>query len=412
MNKQLKVYLHDKWVGNLFYEQGKLTFQYDLNYITKQSARPISATMPLGQEIYPPAIVVPFFSGLLPDDAVRYRLAKYLHLSDKNIFGLLEAIGGECAGAISIKPMEKQHPSSDTFDYVVLSEKEAFDVMQSLEKRPFLVGETDIRISAAGAQCKLMIAFVDGKIAIPKGDTPSTHMIKPNIPGFNDTVWNEYFCMTLAKKVGLITPSVQVIELESTPFYVVERYDRITENGKIKRLHQEDFCQLLNIPPEMKYENEGGPSLVDCFVAMDQWIQAGKMPGVDKLRLLRLAIFNYIIGNTDAHGKNFSIVYQNQGMVFAPCYDLLSTIVYSTSGKDKMAMKIGGEYQLQLIQKKHWEKLATQIGIKSAFLFQQIKKMACDIQHHLPILKTHSNSKEKIIEVIEQQIKKISSMIP
>lgn len=188
MNKQLKVYLHDKWVGNLFYEQGKLTFQYAVHYFHEHSARPISATMPLSEVIYPHAIVAPFFSGLLPDDAVRYRLAKYLHLSDKNIFGLLEAIGGECAGAISIKPIEKQHLSSETLDYVVLSEKEAFDVMQSLEKRPFLVGEEDIRISAAGAQCKLMIAFVDGNIAIPKGDTPSTHIIKPNIPGFSDTV--------------------------------------------------------------------------------------------------------------------------------------------------------------------------------------------------------------------------------
>lgn len=214
--------------------------------------------------------------------------------------------------------------------------------------------------------------------------------------------------MTLAKKVGLITPDVQIIELENTPFYVVERYDRIIEKEKIKRLHQEDFCQILNIPPEMKYENEGGPRLVDCFLAMDQWIGAGKMPGVDKLRLLKLVIFNYIIGNTDAHGKNFSVLYKNQGMVLAPCYDLLSTIVYSSSGKDKMAMKIGGEYQIQLIQKKHWEKLATQIGFKPHFVFQQIKKMTLDIQNQLPTMKSHSKIEEKIIHIIGDQLNQLS----
>jgi serine/threonine-protein kinase HipA len=288
-------------------------------------------------------------------------------------------------------------------DYIVLSEKEAFQVMRTLEQRPFLVGEEDIRISAAGAQTKLMIAFVKGKMAIPRGDTPSTHIIKPNIPGYQDTVWNEYFCMTLAKKVGLTTPQVQVIYLENTPFYVVERYDRMQH----KRLHQEDFCQILNIPPEIKYENEGGVSLIDCFHAMDQWIRAGKMPGVDKLRLLKMIIFNFIIGNTDAHGKNFSVIYQNQGIVLAPCYDLLCTMVYSPNEKDKMAMKLGGEYQHQMIQKKHWEKLAIEMGFKPAFLFQQINRLAHDIQLQLPSMISHSTIETKIIAFIQQQVDRL-----
>lgn len=403
MSKQLWVYLHEEKVGTLSYDQGKLNFSYLNDYLHKPCARSISVSMPLADVIYPHVIVAPFFSGLLPDEAVRYRLAKYLHLSEKNIFGLLEAIGGECAGAISIKPVDNTPTSALIDDYVILSDKEAMDVMRTLEQRPFLVGEEGIRISAAGAQCKLMIAFIDGKMAIPKGDTPSTHIIKPNIPGYQDTVWNEYFCMTLAKKIGLNTPKVQIVYLENTPYYVVERYDRMQH----KRLHQEDFCQILNIPPEMKYENEGGPSLVDCFHAMDGWIRAGKMPGVDKLRLLKLVIYNYIIGNTDAHGKNFSVLYQRQGMILAPCYDLLCTMVYSLNGKDKMAMKLGGEYQHQMIQKKHWEKLALKIGFKPKFLFQQIKKVANDINIQLLTIPRHSIFEEKIISFIQQQLDKV-----
>lgn len=410
MKKKLSVFLHDVYVGILNYEQGKLTFEYDKDYIQQPSARPISSALPITSEIFSHQMVAPFFSGLLPDEGVRYRLAKYLHLSDKNIFGLLEAIGGECAGAISLKLDQEPQPQEKP-QYIVLSEQEVLDVMSSLEHRPFLVGEDDIRISAAGAQCKLMIAFVDGKLAIPKGNTPSTHIIKPNIPGYVDTVFNEYFCMLLAKSIGLMTPNVQIVHLQNHNFYIVERYDRTVNLGEIRRLHQEDFCQILNIPPEIKYESEGGPSLEQCFNVLDTFIQLGRMPGVDKLRLLKLIIFNFLIGNTDAHGKNFSLLYQSKGVNLAPCYDLLSTVVYSSGLKDKMAMKIGGEYQIRRIQKKHWERLAVQIGFKFPFVMQQIKKMVFDIQKQLPVImqNIHSPSaiENKIKKVIEHQIAQV-----
>jgi serine/threonine-protein kinase HipA len=409
--KHLSVFLHDLYVGELISQQGKLFFSYDKEYLQLPTARPISTTMPLSDDIYTHPIVAPYFSGLLPDEGVRYRLAKYLQISEKNIFGLLEAIGGECAGAVSIKAQSTT--VNQQANYIVLEDKEALDVMRSLENRPFLVGEDDIRISAAGAQCKLMIAFIDGKICIPKGTTPSTHIIKPNIPGFQDTVFNEYFCMTLAKKIGLISPSVQIYKINQTSFYVVERYDRTLQNNQITRLHQEDFCQILNIPPEIKYENEGGPSISDCFGVMDKFIQSGRMPGIDKLRLLKLIIFNFLIGNTDAHGKNFSVVYQKNGVTLAPCYDLLSTVIYSSNGKDKMAMKIGGEYQLRLIQPRHWQRLANQIGFKEVFVIQQIKKMALDIHKELPYLRDNMNNStgilDEMVDFIKNQVNKVQA---
>ena len=165
MTKHLSVFLHDIYVGELVSQQGKLCFSYDKEYLKLPTARPISMTMPLSQDTFTHPIVAPYFSGLLPDEGVRYRLAKYLQISEKNIFGLLEAIGGECAGAVSIKAQPTT--ANQQANYIVLEDDEALDVMRSLENRPFLVGEDDIRISAAGAQCKLMIAFIDGKIAIP-----------------------------------------------------------------------------------------------------------------------------------------------------------------------------------------------------------------------------------------------------
>lgn len=409
MSKELSVFLHDKYTGQLKSENGRLSFVYHQQYLSDPKARAISVTMPLSSDIYTHQIVYPFFSGLLPDEGVRHRLAGFLQLSEKNTFGLLEAIGGECAGAISVKTLNDA-PDTEA-RYLVLNDEEALEMMHSLQQRPFLAGQEDIRISAAGAQCKLMICFVNHKVAIPQGQTPSTNLIKPAIKGFDLTVQNEYFCMKLAQKIGLKTPNVRLLKLIDEDFYVVDRYDRIIINGEIKRLHQEDFCQILNIPPEIKYENEGGPSLRECFKALDHLIQQGQMPGMDKLRLLKLVFFNYIIGNTDAHGKNFSILYLENGMTLAPCYDLLSTLVYSKTLKDKMAMKIGGEYSNPFIQKKNWEKLAFEIGMKESFLIQQLKNTAEIVSSQAKMLiqtiDIPSSIYEKILIVINHQVAKI-----
>jgi serine/threonine-protein kinase HipA len=412
MKKMLMVFFHDKYCGDIHYENGRLSFVYQQSYLADLNSRAISTSMPLSPEIYPHSIVYPFFSGLLPDEGVRQRLARYLQLSEKNIFGLLEAIGGECAGAISIKATPGN--LNQAYEYLVLNDHEALEVMHSLQQRPFLVGKEDIRISAAGAQCKLMISFVGHHIAIPKGNTPSTHLIKPGIPGFDETVKNEYFCMLLAQKIGLKSPNVQILKLIDEDFYVVERYDRIMFEGKVKRLHQEDFCQILNIPPEIKYENEGGASLKDCFIMMDKLIKAGLMPGIDKLRLLKLVFFNFIIGNTDAHGKNFSILYLDNGVTLAPCYDLLSTLVYSEHLKDKMAMKIGGEYKNLFIQKKNWQKLALEIGVKESFLIQQLKSTAeltlKEAERLLLTIQEPSPIYQRIFDVIVHQVKAIQKL--
>ena len=412
MSKELAVFLHDQYAGNLRSDQAQLSFVYDAKYLIAPNARPISANMPLRAESYPHQTVYPFFSGLLPDEGVRYRLARYLQLSEKNIFGLLEAIGGECAGAISVKVCNEKIDLRP--QYLILNDAEAVEIMHSLQQRPFLVGQDEIRISAAGAQSKLMICFIDKKIAIPKGHTPSTHLIKPGIAGLDSTVQNEYFCMLLAHRIGLRTPQVNILTLLGEDFYVIERYDRTIINDQVQRLHQEDFCQILNIPPEIKYENEGGPTLPDCFNVLENFISKGNMPGIDKLRLLKLVFFNYIIGNTDAHGKNFSILYSDQGATLAPCYDLLSTFVYANELNNKMAMKIGGEYNNTFIQRKNWEKLAISIGVKEQFLIQQLKTTAAITlkasELLIGTLDKPSVIYAKIHKVIEQQVAKIRNI--
>jgi len=414
-NKLLYVYIYNKFAGVLFFEQGNLSFQYDNDYLHNEKAKPLSYSMPLYKEAYGHKIVEPFFSGLLPEEGIRRKIAKYLHISTQNTFGLLKAIGGECAGAISLQT--EKHGLYQDQEYKILTNEESYELLSHLDKRPMLVGEKDIRISGAGAQDKLIISIIDNKIAIPLKNTPSSYIIKPEIEGFTNTVENEYFCMTLARKIGLPVPETTIYRLKDKNFYLVARYDRkILKDGDIQRLHQEDFCQALNIPPIQKYENEGGPGLKQCFELLDNKIKNGLMAGENKLILLKGIIFNYLIGNRDAHGKNFSILYEDDSESLSPFYDLLCTCIYTGLHKTKMAMKIGGKYKFEEINTQQFEKLSNDIG----FRFDFVKKQIIDITKKLNIeakilIEQLNNDKrynndiyQSIINVIEENSKRLT----
>lgn len=412
----LDVYLQNQFIGKLYSNMATLSFQYDATYVEKKEVLKLSVSLPLQRNAFDHATTAAFFAGLLPDDHVRVQLARTLHLSAKNTFALLKAIGGECAGAVSVYPEGVTPKSAQTPTYKILDLTEATKILSSLDKHPLMAGEEDIRISGAGTQNKLMISFVEGNIAIPTGNTPSTHIIKPAIKDLEASVHNEFFCMRLAQRVGLPVPAVEIFWLQEQPYYLVERYDRKREkNGLVTRLHQEDFCQALHIPPEIKYEDEAGTTLADCFGLLDTRIQLGSMAGKNKLLLLDVVIFNFIIGNGDAHGKNFSLLYHAQQEALAPFYDLLCTMVYSNPHKAKMAMKIGGKYKFKEVQPRHWEQLAEDLGFKPEFVKNKILKLSRQISEEALSLSqalnqnpnTASSIYEKILTVIQQHTKKL-----
>lgn len=406
----LDVYLHGRLVGRLHSDNATLSFNYDLKYLDNQNASKLSASFPLGDTVFDHQATSAFFSGLLPEGGVRTQLAKYLSISEKNTFALLKKIGGECAGAVSVYPQGSSPKADDEPTYLVLEDNEADDILTSLDTRPLLAGEEDVRISGAGAQDKLMIAFVDGKIAVPTGNTPSTHIIKPPIKNLEETVHNEFFCMKLADAVGLRVPKVEILWLEEKPYYLVERYDRKRdESGTIKRLHQEDFCQAMRISPEIKYENEGGLSLEQCFALLDERIGSGSMSGSNMLSLFHGVVFNFLIGNGDAHGKNFSILYEEGAAEsLSPFYDLMCTVIYSNAYKAKMAMKLGGKYKFKDVTARHWEKLGDALGFRTDFVRRQVLIMNDRIVEAATRLSGELNEKpetassiyEKIIAVI------------
>ncbi|MES1991838.1 MAG: type II toxin-antitoxin system HipA family toxin [Pseudomonadota bacterium] len=352
MTHLLDVYFGEAKAGALSQdESGALSYSYDSGYLSGSDPRTISFSMPLQEATFADRVVRPFFSGLLPDEGARQRLAGALGISAGNAFGLLEVIGGECAGALSLYRAGETPPASDDDGIEVLTDARLEEILGKLRERPLLGGEEGVRLSLAGAQDKLAVCVEGDAIGLAKGGRPTTHILKPFIQALDGTVENELFCLRLAGRLKLPVPAVEMRQSGKIPFLLVERYDRAQhKDGTITRLHQEDFCQALSVPPELKYEDEGGPGTER---SLDLIGRATARPAADRLGFLRMLIFHYLVGNADAHGKNYALLYRDKTPDLAPLYDVVCTAAYPRLAK-KLAMEIGGRSVADTIQLKHW----------------------------------------------------------
>ena len=374
MKDHLNVYLFSKFAGTLEHENGVLSFTYDKNYLKDPNSKPLSYLIPLSSEVYHNDRLIPFISNLLPEESVRVKIARILGISFDNTFALIKALGGDCAGAISFELAEKKLNLPTPQIYKDLSDKKAYEILANLSNNPLNLGFEDYRISGSGAQNKLVAKVENGKVYLPLKGTPSTHIIKPEIEGFSDSVLNEYFCMQLSSECDLNTAKSSILKLKDALFYVTERYDRVVEKGEVKRLHQEDFCQLLGVDPSVKYESEGGPNLIQCFKLLKEL----ELTATDTIQFLDKVIFNFIIGNGDAHAKNFSILYANEGPRLAPSYDLLATTVYKQI-KPRMAMKISNHKDFKFLTAKHFFDLAEDVQLSKRLVKAELTKVASKV---------------------------------
>lgn len=374
MSHELDVWLFADHVGTLSLQDGRLNFKYTQTWLGQSNAVALSVSLPLRAEPFDDHQSRPFFAGLLPEGQMRRLIARQLQVSGQNDFAMLDHIGGECAGAVTFvaRGQTLPVPSSDD-DVQWLSDSEVVAILEELPLRPMLVGQDGLRLSLAGAQDKLPVVFDGDHIGLPHNGTPSSHILKPPIHAVEDSVVNEGFCMALAEAMQLKPAKSKMHAVLNHPFLLVERYDRsLGAQGHRLRVHQEDFCQSLGVVPEMKYQNEGGPGLAQCFDLVRR-VTRPSAPHV--LRLFDGVIFNALIGNHDAHAKNFSLLYAGNTPVLAPFYDLLSTAVYPTL-TPKMAMKIGSKYKFSEVQARHWEQFAQSAGLGKASARKRILELA------------------------------------
>jgi len=378
MKRILVAWWDERIVGQLTQNQhGELSFVYAPAWLADSHTPPLSASLPKRQKAFLKRQCRPFFAGLLPEQGQREIVAKLLGVSSANDFSLLDRLGGEVAGAIELLPLGMQPsilPSPQSTKW--LDDTALLKLLDDLPRRPFLAGETGLRLSLAGAQPKLPVVLVDNAVALPAPGQPTTHILKPPIERFNGTTENEAFVMRLARAVGLNVANVEPRVICGRKFLLIERYDRFFDaDGRVQRIHQEDFCQAIGIPPEKKYAIEGGPAVVDCFKLVRE---CSSVPGPDVIELLNATVFNVLVGNNDAHGKNFSILYRSGTPRLAPLYDLLSTAFYPELSA-VFAMKIGRRSTLGELDAKGWERFAEDAGIGWPLVRQRVGEMAAKI---------------------------------
>ena len=248
-----------------------------------------------------------------------------------------------------------------------------------------MIGNKRNRLSLAGAQRKLAVFFDEKTNELPElvTEKPSTHVLKPTMPKHFDSVHNEFFCMKLAKEMGFDVAEVLLKQIKERPYLLIRRYDRKKIRGVITRIHQEDFCQALGLSPEQKYQGvDGGPGIEKCKELISQY---SLKPAFDQQQFLRMVIFNYLIGNSDAHGKNFSFLYEKNGMRLAPFYDLLSTALYSQY-EDKMAMKIGKTTNPERTSIIHWNNIVADTNTARSYLAKELNFFATKLPQSAKIL--------------------------
>ncbi len=374
--RALAVWWEGAVAGSLTVDRhGAMRFAYDGGWAANPSAAALSVSLPKRLEPFPPRACRPFFEGLLPEGAQRDAVAAALGVSPANEFELLERLGGEVAGALTLWPAGETPPALEAAGPPTgLSDDELAGLLARLDARPFLAGTRGLRLSLAGAQSKLPVVLVDGRIALPAPGQPTTHILKPPIARFEATTENEAFAMRLAASLGLEAAPVAPYQVGAgPPCLLIGRYDRRREpDGVVRRLHQEDFCQALGVVAGRKYAAEGGPGFRQCF---DLVRRACSRPAVELLKLLDAAILQVLLGNADAHGKNYSLLYREDGIALTPLYDLLSTVAWPELSP-VFAMKVARRATLEELRRGDWDRFARDMGLGALIARRRVGELA------------------------------------
>lgn len=371
-SQALDVYLHDRLAGALRRkDNGNLQFRYAEAYM-EANGPPLSLNLPLREEAFPHRDCLAFFGNLLPEEDVRAQVALTTGISAANDYRLLERFGGDVAGAVTLLPADgaEGEPVPDSLE--ALPPERLDEILSQLPQRPLAADEDgEVRLSLAGAQSKLPVVETDAGFALPHGSGhPTTHILKPEPNRFPGLVANEFFCMRLAAEVGLQVAAVdKAVTASGLPFLIVSRYDRDLSQEPIRRLHQEDLCQALGKLYLEKYQQEGGPSVREAMGLIDE---KSSVPARDRQQLWLALVFNLLIGNCDAHGKNYSLLYDSPAPSLAPLYDLVSTAVYDEV-TTRLAMSVDGAVRLEEVEAEAWRRLAEEVGFAPRFLEQRME---------------------------------------
>lgn len=365
------------------YEQtdrgGTLSFQYDSDWLELEDAFPLSVSMPLTEAPYRQRFIKTFLWNLLPENpAVLEAWEKKYHVSRNNPFGLLKHVGEDVPGALQfVQPdrlAEYQNPGPAQIRWLTIAELTNRMSLLRKDAAAFRLAGDQGRMSLAGVQAKTALYFDGRRWGVPTGRMPTSHILKPRIPGFDGIVENEHLCQDIAARCGLVAARSFVLELDE-PVIVVERFDRLPNPERIlRRVHQEDMCQALQKLPSEKYQESRGPG-IETIVRLLRAVSTAQLE--DVWRFLDANIFNYLIGGTDAHAKNYSLLFgANQQVRLSPLYDLSTQLPYRDKIPQRLAMKVGRFYETASIRPADWQSLARHCKLDETQVIDRVRALA------------------------------------
>lgn len=365
------------------------TFVYADSYLKLPHIRPISLNLPLQKEPFTSEKTRIFFEGLLPEGFSRKSVANWLKADENDYIGILEKLGRECLGAIQVY---REDDKTDEAFYEPLSKEQVCALAaEGATQSTKMLMETHLSLAGASGKVGLYFHQNSKRWYLPKGKAASTHIVKQSHVRLHQMVLNEQLCMLTAKKTGIEVPQSFIIDLgqgeDDKVLYATRRYDRVLDSDRQVdnlsyplRLHQEDFSQALGIPSSQKYERSEASYMKRMFQILNDF---SSNPIDDKMKLWDMIVFHYLIGNTDGHVKNFSLLYSAdlKSVRLAPAYDIVSTSIYGLT--DEMSFYIGGELNRSNMDRETFQRAAKEVQLGEKVAMQHYDYIAENIQHCL-----------------------------
>jgi serine/threonine-protein kinase HipA len=382
---ELDVLIEGELIGRVrMNKAARLSFDYEPRWRDSTHGHSLSISMPIASITYSHNLVSSYLWNLLPENPnILQRWGQQFHVSAANPFKLLKFVGADVPGAAQFFPpaqlvtiQSQQRPSINWINLDELAQRLAqLRSDAAAVRRPGDPG----KMSLPGAQAKTAFCWDNkGKRwGVPSGRAPTTHIIKPAVPGFDGLVENEHLCQVIAAQLGLPAAKSSVLPLGDTSYIVIERFDRLPAapgSAFVQRVHQQDICQALGLMPGRKYQQDGGPGIAD-IVSLIRRVSSN--PSTDVDRFLDANAFNWLIGGTDAHAKNYSLLIGAGDEVrLSPLYDLSSQLPYPEFIEQNVAMKIGDYYEIPLIGFTEWQSLASECAVNPAILVNRLRHFA------------------------------------
>lgn len=400
-DKTLIVLMEGRRMGVVVQKNGRLGFRYDDAWSAQDT--PLSISMPPAIRDHGHKAIECFMWGLLTDNEETLRtIGREYHVSPQNPFALLSVVGHDCAGAVQFAKPEELDLIHHDGDLKPVSKEEIEAELKSLRVRRG-GGKANPTFSLAGAQPKVAYANVNGEWFLPSGRMASTHILKPRSDDHDGLIENEHFCLKLANSLdwSLLSSHSEIEQFGDETAIISTRYDRfiddLSEKIVIDRIHQEDMCQALSVRPDLKYQKDGGPGIADIM----RTVSGSNSAEVDRNRLMRCLIFNFVIKGADAHAKNYSVVHIGDQYRLAPFYDIASILPYPQFDPHELrcSMSIGRHYKFDDIMPRHWKETATKA-------FYDADKLLADIRYLIETLpdRAHRLAKETVAAGLDHAI--------